>query len=53
MRMRMMGRRFGNDDDEEKRPKLSRESIAIYGRLLAYVRPYVKWMVVSTIALES
>ena len=51
MRMRMMGRRFENNDDKEKRPKLSRESIAIYRRLLAYVRPYVKWMVVSTIAL--
>ena len=51
MRMRMMGRRFENNDDKEKRPKLTKESLAIYGRLLAYVRPYVKWMVVSTIAL--
>jgi len=46
----MIGRRF-ESEEKESRPKLTKESLAIYGRLLAYVRPYVKWMVVSTIAL--
>lgn len=36
---------------QEKLPRLSRAQLGVFTRLLAYVRPYTKWMVVSTIAL--
>lgn len=36
---------------QEKLPRLSRAQLGVFARLLAYVRPYTKWMVVSTIAL--
>ena len=50
MRMRRMGRRYERDPDEDKRP-LNRENLAVFGRLLAYVRPYSRPMALSIVAL--
>lgn len=50
LRMRRPGR--GDETEgEEKLPRLSRAHLGVFTRLLEYVRPYTKWMVVSTIAL--
>ena len=38
-------------EEEETRARLSRADLSTYGRLLQYVRPYAKWMVVAIIAL--
>ncbi len=47
-----MGRRRETDADAEKaRGRLSRADLSTYGRLLQYVRPYAKWMVVAIVAL--
>jgi subfamily B ATP-binding cassette protein MsbA len=45
-----MGRSYEGDDERPK-VRISREELGIYRRLLGYVRPYTKWMVVSIIAL--
>jgi subfamily B ATP-binding cassette protein MsbA len=37
--------------DEEQKVRITREELGTYARLLGYVRPYLKWMVVSIIAL--
>ena len=39
------------EGNEKPNVRISREELGVYGRLLAYVRPYTKWMVVSVIAL--
>lgn len=36
---------------DDKRGKLNREGLATFGRLLQYVKPYRKWMIVAVIAL--
>ena len=38
-------------DSEQPRLRITREELGIYARLLRYVRPYLKWMIVSIIAL--
>jgi subfamily B ATP-binding cassette protein MsbA len=38
-------------DPEKQAPRLTRESLHTYARLLAYVKPYRKWMTISIIAL--
>lgn len=49
-RFRQMGRR--NKEDEEQPPlRITRKELGTYQRLLQYVRPYTKWMVVAIIAL--
>jgi subfamily B ATP-binding cassette protein MsbA len=45
-----MGRSY-EEGDERSRVRISREELGIYARLLGYVRPYTKWMIVSIIAL--
>jgi subfamily B ATP-binding cassette protein MsbA len=45
-----MGRRQ-EVEGEETRARLTRADLSTYVRLLQYVRPYTKWMVVATIAL--
>jgi subfamily B ATP-binding cassette protein MsbA len=45
-----MGRRYESGEDDPK-ARLTRKELGIYARLLKYVRPYTKWMVVSIIAL--
>ena len=47
---RRMGRGY-EEGDQRSTVRISREELGTYGRLLAYVRPYTKWMVVSIIAL--
>ena len=49
-RMRRMGRRH-QMDEEEAQARLTRADLSTYGRLLQYVRPYTKWMIVAIIAL--
>ena len=49
-RMRRASRR-SVDEEEEARARLSRADLSTYMRLLQYVRPYTRWMVVATIAL--
>ncbi len=49
-RMRRMGRQQETDEDKE-RARLTRADLSTYRRLLQYVRPYTKWMVVAIIAL--
>ncbi len=47
-------RRVGRDheaDPEKQAPRLTRESLHTYARLLTYVKPYGRWMTVSVIAL--
>ncbi|MCO5190708.1 MAG: ABC transporter ATP-binding protein/permease [Anaerolineae bacterium] len=38
-------------DDDAKREPITRENVVTYRRLLQYVRPYAKWMVISILAL--
>ena len=38
-------------DAAEQGSVLGRESLSLYRRMLAYVRPYSKWMIISVIAL--
>jgi len=45
-----MGRSY-EEVDESSKVRISREELGIYARLLGYVRPYTKWMIVSIIAL--
>ena len=48
------GRRLNRSNESgEAQPKvrITREELGTYGRLLGYVRPYKKWMVISIIAL--
>ncbi len=47
---RRMGRGY-EEGDEKPKVRLTREELGIYRRLLGYVRPYTKLMVVSIIAL--
>ena len=49
-RMRRMGRQY-ESDGAEKNVRLTREQVTTFGRLLRYVRPYSKWMVLSIIML--
>ena len=49
-RMRRMGRRR-ETDTEEAPARITRADLSTYGRLLQYVRPYAKWMVVAIISL--
>ncbi len=51
LRMRRMGRQYEQDPDKEKAARLSRKDMNTYGRLLQYVRPYWRWMVISIISL--
>jgi len=50
MRRRMMARGRNREKDPEA-TNLNRESLYTYRRLLKYVRPYSKWMIISIIAL--
>ena len=47
---RRMGRGY-EEGNEKANVRISRDELGIYARLLGYVRPYTKWMVVSIIAL--
>jgi subfamily B ATP-binding cassette protein MsbA len=47
---RRIGRSYEEGDDKPN-VRISREELNTYKRLLGYVRPYTKWMVVSVIAL--
>ena len=49
-RRRRIGRSYESGEDEQKF-RLTREELGTYARLLGYIRPYTKWMVVSIIAL--
>ncbi len=49
-RMRRMGRQY-ESDGAERNVRLTREQVTTFGRLLRYVRPYTKWMVLSIIML--
>ncbi len=49
-RMRRMGRQY-ESDGAERNVRLTREQVTTFGRLLRYVRPYFKWMVLSIIML--
>ncbi len=51
MAFRMGRRRETEADAERARGRLSRADLSTYGRLLQYVRPYARWMVVAIIAL--
>ncbi len=47
-------RRVDRSNEKEREGlkfRITREEIGIYGRLLRYVQPHIKWMVVSIIAL--
>jgi ATP-binding cassette, subfamily B, bacterial MsbA len=50
LQIRRMGRQYESKDGE-KLPRLSRNQIGVFARLLVYVQPYTKWMIVSIIAL--
>jgi ATP-binding cassette, subfamily B, bacterial MsbA len=50
LRLRKAGRQYESDPDETAVP-LNKESLRLFGRLLAYVRPYLKWMTVAFITL--
>ena len=50
LRMRRIGRQHEADPDKQA-PRLTRESLHTYSRLLVYVKPYRKWMTISIIAL--
>ena len=50
MRRRMMARDNSREKDTET-VNLNRQSLHTYRRLLKYVRPYSKWMIISIIAL--
>ncbi|MGB4869659.1 MAG: ABC transporter ATP-binding protein [Candidatus Promineifilaceae bacterium] len=45
-----MGRQY-ESDGAERNVRLTREQVTTFGRLLRYVRPYSKWMVLSIIML--
>jgi len=48
------GRRGGRSNElgeERSQVRITREELSTYRRLLGYVRPYIKWMVISIIAL--
>jgi len=45
-----MGRQY-ESDGAERNVRLTREQVTTFGRLLRYVRPYTKWMVLSIIML--
>ncbi len=47
---RRMGRGY-EEGNEKPNVRISRDELGIYARLLGYIRPYKKWMVVSIIAL--
>jgi subfamily B ATP-binding cassette protein MsbA len=47
---RRMGRGY-EEGNEKPKVRISRDELGIYARLLGYIRPYSKWMVVSIIAL--
>ena len=47
---RRMGRQHESDPDKQA-PRLNRDSLVTYRRLLHYVQPYRRWMIVSVIAL--
>lgn len=49
-RMRRMGRQY-ESDGAERNVRLTREQVTTFGRLLRYVRPYLKWMILSIIML--
>jgi len=49
-RARRMGRSY-EEGNESSTVRISREELGVYARLLGYVRPYTKWMIVSIIAL--
>ncbi len=49
-RWRRMGRGYESDPDKQTK-RISRESIQIYRRLLAYVRPYRRWLIIAIAAL--
>lgn len=38
-------------EDDAKREPITKENVVTYRRLLRYVRPYTKWMVISILAL--
>lgn len=46
-------RAYRSIEPETERPqiRITREELGTFARLLGYVRPYIKWMAVSTIAL--
>ena len=50
MRIRHAGREYENEPDARAR-RLSRENLHTFGRVLAYVTPYRKWLTISIIAL--
>lgn len=50
LNLRRIGRRHEASPDPQAR-RLSRESLNLFWRVLAYVRPYRRWMVVSVFAL--
>ncbi len=50
LRTRRMGRQYEKDDDVP-RPRITRQQVNTYRRLLRYIRPYRKWMAISIIAL--
>ncbi|MBK7915129.1 MAG: ABC transporter ATP-binding protein [Chloroflexi bacterium] len=45
-----MGRQY-ESDGAERNVRLTREQVTTFGRLLRYVRPYLKWMILSIIML--
>ena len=51
LRMRRMGRQHETDPNKQQSARLTRKDMNTYGRLLQYVYPYWRWMLVSIIAL--
>lgn len=49
-RWRQAGREYERDPDKQAK-RLSKENLAAFTRLLQYVRPYLRWMTLSVIAL--
>lgn len=49
-RMRRVGRQY-ESDGAGRNARLTREQVTTFGRLLRYVRPYTRWMVLSIIML--
>ncbi|MDX1436170.1 MAG: ABC transporter transmembrane domain-containing protein, partial [Anaerolineales bacterium] len=50
LRPRRVGRQY-ESDEEQPRIRITRKELGTYARLLQYIRPYRRWMVVSIIAL--
>ena len=50
VRIRSAGRRYETDPDKQAK-RLDREGLAVFGRILQYVRPYLNWMIVAGVAL--